>query len=281
MIKKSYTLVTGSSGFLGQKILNKLENKNHNILAGYNKKKLKISKKIKVIKINIENFNVKKIKKYRVESLVHLAWPNLENFTDLSHQGKILSCQKNFIEKIIKNGCKNLIIAGTCYEYGLIRGKIKETQKTIPCSPYGTGKDLLRKHIIKLKKKYNFKFTWLRIFYIYGVNTGRDTLTNILISSRKQKKIVVLNNKIERDYVDINYVADVFVKILKNNKNYGVVNLCSGKKISLKGLVKNLKKIYKINPYVQYVDSKQRPYEPEKFYGCNSKLKKILKENFL
>ena len=39
MEDKNYTLITGSTGFLGSNILRMLKNKNLRILAGYNKKK--------------------------------------------------------------------------------------------------------------------------------------------------------------------------------------------------------------------------------------------------
>ena len=274
--KKNYTLVTGSNGFLGKKILDKLRLKKINILSTYNKRKNKRNK-IKSIKLNLQKPNIKEIKKYNIDKIIHLAWPNLDNFLDKSHQTKILRYQKNFLKKMIENGCKNFIIAGTCFEYGLINGKINEKKKTNPVTPYGKGKDLLRKYIFKLKRKYNLKITWLRIFYIYGLNDSRITLTNLLISSRQKKQTIILNNKIQRDYVDINFVTSVFVQILLRNKEYGIVNLCSGKKIYLKDLVKILRKKFKIKPLVKYQNTKQREFEPESFYGCNLKLKKILK----
>ena len=169
-----------------------------------------------------------------------------------------------------------MIIAGTCYEYGLISGKIKESFKCKPACHYGSGKNSLRKFIFSLQRKYKFKLTWLRIFYIYGKNPSRNTLTNILLKNKKTDKPIILNRKIKRDYVDIKVVSNTFVKILKKDKNYGVINLSSGRKVSLKELVKFLSKKYKINPSVKYKDTLQRSFEPEIFYGDNDKLKEIM-----
>jgi nucleoside-diphosphate-sugar epimerase len=271
--KENYTLVTGSNGFLGKKIVDELQSKKIKFLPTHNKKK----NNIKSIQLNLKKLNIKKIKNYKIDKIIHLAWPNLDNFLDKSHQTQILKYQKNFIKKMIEHGCKNFIIAGTCYEYGLINGKINEKKKTNPVTSYGRGKDLLRKFIFKMKKKYNLKVTWLRIFYIYGLNDTRVTLTNLLINSKQKKQTIILNNRIQRDYVDINFVTKVFVQILLKNKGFGVVNLCSGKKIFLKDLVKTLRRKFKIKPLVKYQNTKQRKFEPESFYGCNYKLKKILK----
>jgi hypothetical protein len=59
-------------------------------------------------------------------------------------------------------------------------------------------------------------------------------------------------------------------------KNLGIVNLCSGKSISLKYLVKILIKKYKIKPFVEYKKIKLKNYETENFYGDNTKLTSIL-----
>ena len=76
----------------------------------------------------------------------------LENYHDVSHEKQILEKQKRFIELVVKNGCKNLIIAGTCYEYGLISGKISENTRCYPVCSYGSGKNSLRQYVLNYKK---------------------------------------------------------------------------------------------------------------------------------
>jgi len=271
------TFVTGGSGFIGKYLLQELSNNKIKVSAIYFKNKIKKSKFIKPIRINLNNPKKKFFIKHKVENLIHLAWPNLENYHDASHKKEILENQKKLIYYAVSNGCKNLIIAGTCYEYGLISGKIDETSICKPACNYGYGKNALRIYTLKLQKKFKFNLTWLRIFYIYGINPNKDTLTNILLKNKNPNKPIVLNKKIKRDYVDINYVSNVFVNILKQNKNYGVVNLSSGKKISLKELVNFLSKKYKKFFFTKFENTKQRPFEPEVFFGNNKKLREILK----
>ena len=68
-------------------------------------------------------------------------------------------------------------MAGTCFEYAKKNGKHNELDKTDPLTSYGKSKDLLRKFLFRLKKKYKFNLTWVRIFYMYGKNYNRNTLT--------------------------------------------------------------------------------------------------------
>ena len=276
MNKEGNILVTGGSGFIGKYILKDLRKKKIKIYASYFKNKLKKNKYLKPIKIDLNQIKKKDIARYKIEKIIHLAWQNLENYHDVSHEKQILEKQKRFIELVVKNGCKNLIIAGTCYEYGLISGKISENTRCYPVCSYGSGKNSLRQYVLKLQKKFKFKLTWFRVFYIYGINPNKNTLTSILLKKNKIKTPIILNKKIERDYIDINYVSKIFVKILQKNRNYGIVNLSSGKKVSLKQLVKFLSQKYNIKPLVKFKNTKQRPFEPEIFYGDNSKLNKIM-----
>ena len=267
-------LITGGTGFIGGNLIKEFKNKKIPILASYNNKKIKKTSLVLPIKINIKNTQFKILEKYKIDTLIHLAWPNLNDYTDNSHKKKILSYQKKFLKKIIQTGCKNIIIAGTCLEYGIINGKINENVKTKPICSLGIAKDNLRKYVQSLQLKYKFKLTWLRLFYIYGINPNRNALTNLLI--KNNKKPIVLNKKIKRDYLNVQYVSRIFFKVYKKNKNFGIINLSSGIRISLKQLVSKIKIKFKVNPYVIYKDTTQRYFEPEQFCGCNKKLKKII-----
>ena len=134
---------------------------------------------------------------------------------------------------MIKNGLKNLIILGTCYEYGKINGKISESSICKPNTPYGKAKLKLLKSIIKTKNHYDFKFTWLRPFFVYGENKKRKTLYTLVRELDKGKKVKLkVCGKLVRDFLSVNFLCSVIFKILKLNKNIGVLNVCSGKKIS-------------------------------------------------
>ena len=74
-------------------------------------------------------------------------------------------------------------------------------------------------------------------------------------------------------------IAKIIARISLKNKNYGIVNICSGKAINMKDLVLKLKNKFKINPLVSFIKMKQREYESENFYGCKKKLNKILKKS--
>ena len=138
----------------------------------------------------------------------------------------------------------------------------------------------MRKFLFKLRKKNKFNLTWVRIFYMYGKNYNRETLTNLVINSKRNKKYVQLNKNIKRDFLDVKQVAYRIILLSLKQKNFGVVNICSGKQLSLKSLVKILKNKYKIQPLVKFKNMKNRIYEPKNFYGDTNKFNRIIKINY-
>jgi dTDP-6-deoxy-L-talose 4-dehydrogenase (NAD+) len=272
-------IITGASGFIGAKVTKIISKKNFNLYLSCNKKNLKIKKK-NYFKLDL-NKKINKLNFFRnTDLLVHLAWQDLDSFDNPIHLKKHLNSHKNFLEMMIKNGLKNLVVTGTCFEYGIINGKLNENLKTSPVINYAKAKNNLRKFLFKIKKKYNFNLTWIRLFYIYGINKKRETLTNLLINSSKYGQKVILNKEIKRDFLDVEMVAKLIVKLSLKKKDIGIVNLSSGKAINMRELLNIIKNKFKIKPIVEFKTSKVKKYEPKIFYGDNNKIKKILGYNF-
>ena len=95
-------------------------------------------------------------------------------------------------------------------------------------------------------------------------------------SIKGNDKITVSGNKI-RDYLHIKQVCKIIMGLSLKKLNYGLVNICSGKGISLKKLIGTICKSEKIRAKVNYIKDIRKNFEPEKFWGCNKKLKICLK----
>ena len=77
-------------------------------------------------------------------------------------------------------------------------------------------------------KNYNFKLTWLRIFYIYGGDESRKTLWNIYSKAVAGEKLLKLKSSGEqiRDYIHIDKLSKYIWELSKLNENIGIVNIC-------------------------------------------------------
>jgi nucleoside-diphosphate-sugar epimerase len=274
-------LITGSNGFLGRNLISEISKlKNCEIIATYRKNKshLKNFKNISLKKIDItskkENWYLELDKP---DIVIHLAWDYLNNFRDLKHKNKLLDLHNLFLSNLIINGLKNIIVSGTCLEYGKIEGELHENFKPKPIVPYAIAKNELRLKLLKLKKKHKFNFSWLRLFYIYGEKSNSKLYNELNLSIDKHNKYFRMSKGDQiRDFINIKILIKYISKIIINHRNFGVINVCSGKPITVKNLVNkwitdkksNIKPIYGHYDYISY--------EPMKFWGSTKKLKKII-----
>ena len=174
---KTKIAIIGGTSFIGTKLIFLIPKNKFKIIATYNNKKNIVKNK----KITWKKLNLNKKKKNYFKYLnspdivVNLAWPDIPQYL-LKRHLKTFILQKRLNYNLVNNGLKNLIILGTCYEYGKISGKLNEGIKPKPIIPYAKAKFELFKSIIKLKKKKSFKLSWLRPFFVYGNNKKRKTL---------------------------------------------------------------------------------------------------------
>ena len=111
--------------------------------------------------------------------------------------------------------------------------------------------------------------------------------TNDFKYSKSIRKIVPFHNFILKK-IDINNFELIELNISKNElvkliyrislkKNINIINICSGKGIRLKNLIKKICKDEDIKPNIIYVKNKISKYESNAFYGDSKKLRKFLK----
>lgn len=271
--------IIGGTSFIGQKLLSILPKKKFKIIATYNSKKI-VEKNSKII---WKKLDLKKKKKNYFKFLdspdivINLAWPDIPNYL-LKKHFKTFILQKKFNYNLVNNGLKNLIMLGTCYEYGKISGKLSESLKPKPIIPYAKAKFELFKSIIMLKKKKSFKLSWLRPFFVYGNNRKRKTLFSLLkdYEQNKIEKLKVCGDLV-RDFVPVNFLCRSILKIINLNDDIGVLNICTGKPMKLKEFVKiNIKNRKKFNKIVMN-GKNPNSFEAKKFWGDSSKFNKLLK----
>jgi len=274
--------IIGGTSFIGKNLIKYLHKKKIRIIATYNS-----NKPIKnVFSIAWKKLDIKKNKKNYLKYLgypdvvLNLAWPDIPNYR-LKRHFKTFYYQKKFNHNLIKCGLKNLIVIGTCYEYGKINGKISEKAIEKPTIPYAVAKLKLLRSILELKKNNYFKFTWLRPFFVYGDNKKRRNLYSLIkeVEKNKIERLEVCGNLI-RDFISIKLLCTIIFKIIILNKDLGILNLCSGVGTTIKNFIKKNLKDKKNLKKINMNAKNSNNFEPKFFWGDNSKLKKILKIKF-
>ena len=213
-----------------------------------------------------------------VDVLIHLAWIQSNNYHSKYHIEQV-KFHKKFLNKIISSGVKNIVVSGSCFEYGKKEGALNEKSTQIPSTSYGIAKLELFKYLKKKQNIKKFKLVWLRIFYIEGYYKKSNSIYNLLIRNIKKKvKFFKMSSGNQvRDYIKIKKIVKIIYQILILQKNLGVVNLGSGKKKKLISYVNSWIKIKKSNIKVIRNYYKIPEYEPNKSWACIKKLNRSLK----
>ena len=278
-------LVTGATGFIGNYVITQLLQKNCLVIASSssieNARKAFWFDKVTYIPFNLNNFD-NSINYYdhfhQPDAMIHLAWQGLPNYKADFHTTINLPLQYNFLKNIIVNGCADITVTGTCFEYGMQEGCLSEDMETKPANAYAIAKDNLRKKLQQLQLENTFQLKWIRLFYMYGSGQSANSLLSQLDKALENGDTVfnMSGGEQQRDYLPVEKVAENIITISLQKQVDGIINCCSGEPVKVKTFVQNYllqhnKNIHLNLGYYPYAD-----FEPMHFWGDNKKLNKII-----
>ena len=272
--------ITGASGFIGQHVLTELLKYEVELIAITRGGVLpaKLSSAVRTVEMDISNPVQNCFEQIGCpEVLIHLAWDGLPNYKSLQHFETELPRQYYFLKTMVESGLSSLFVTGTCFEYGMQSGSLSEEMLAKPNNPYGYAKNALRLQLEFLKSVHPFNLTWARLFYMYGQGQSKASLFT------KLKEAVVRGDKVFnmsggeqlRDYLPVEEIAHRVVRLAMLKRDIGVINICSGVPVSVRGLVErwldeNNWKIELNLGHYPYPD-----YEPMSFWGDSSRIDSI------
>jgi nucleoside-diphosphate-sugar epimerase len=272
-------LVTGATGFIGTYVVQQLLNREHEVIAVARDEKkaatLSWYPRVKFVACDIHSNSAELTAEHLgcPDALVHLAWPGLPNYEALFHYEDTLIADYRFVKSLVEQGLKQVLVTGTCLEYGMQQGCLSEDQPTLPTNPYALAKDALRKFLQSLQKQTPFTLQWFRLFYMHGGGQNPNSLLAQLDSAidRGDEVFNMSGGEQVRDFLPVEEVARRIVRLSERVDLDGIYNCCSGTPISVRTFVE--KRIHERNAKIElnlghypYPD-----YEPMEFWGDTTK----------
>jgi dTDP-6-deoxy-L-talose 4-dehydrogenase (NAD+) len=278
-------LVTGATGFIGPYVIEALLHAGCKVIASSSNAGKAAAqpwfKDVKYVSFNFEDFD-DGIDYYeffgRPDKMIHLAWEGLPNYKEAFHVEVNLPRHQLLLGNLLRNGLSDLTVTGTCLEYGLQEGCLKEDNAVFPSNPYAVAKNSLRVWLEKEQITKNFHLKWVRLFYMYGDGQNPNSILSQLDRALQNgdTSFNMSGGEQLRDYLPVTLVGDHIARIALQQGVESIINCCSGVPISISQLVEDhlaqKKAIIQLNkgfyPYTNY--------EPMAFWGDPAKLKQII-----
>lgn len=266
----SLVLVTGATGFVGQHVVNYLQKNNLEFICASRTHELYGESPTIFLDLD-DPESYRNLLKYKFEHVIHLAWSGLPNYLANRHLVKELPNQINFLTWLINKGITNLTVTGTCFEYGMQEGELSESTICEPVTYYGIAKNALRQYLLGMQQfgtvKFNLK--WLRLFYVYGPGQAEKSLYSQLKAAiTNDEKIFNMSpGDQQRDFIHISNAAKYIVDCTFLNDMQGILNVCSGKPMSVVDFVKQILLEYSSDIKLNLGFYDYPIYEPKCFWG--------------
>ena len=214
---------------------------------------------------------------YEPSHVILLSWPGLPNYQESFHITRNLPACINLIEQMEQSGLRHLLVAGTCYEYGMQNGSLNENLPTFPQNCYSIAKDGLRRYLASRNGINNMRWCWARIFYPIGIGQNKNSLVPSLIRAIEagDKNFPITSGRQLRDFIDVNDLAKKLLTLIHQSDPHGVFNIGSGTPRSVLDLVEKIKQDYKSNITINVGHFQDRSDEPLDFWADMEKYDSI------
>jgi len=236
-------LITGSSGFIGSALVNKLENSGNKIIE-HNEFISDIS--------NSNCFNY--ISKEKIDHIFHLAG---KTYIPLSWE-----CPHDFY-KVNVLGTENVLDlcfrkkATLTYVSAYLYGNpselpISETCPLSPNNPYAHSKFIAEQLCKFYYDYYNVSVNIIRPFNVYGPNQNKQFLIPVLIDQAINNNIIRVKDLApKRDYVYIDDLVNALIACMNVNPCFSIFNIGSGISYSVSQIIDFIQNILSISKSIE------------------------------
>lgn len=285
-------LITGASGFIGLNLTKKIVElgvkpavliKDLKNVSAFSDMKDKII----IYETDItDRVNLNKIiKKINPEVVFHLAAYGVYTYTqtDLDNIKKMISTNIygtiNLLYALKDTQCKLFINTGSCFEYGSGIAPFKEKNPLSPCNIYGQTKVASTYIAHRLAKKFKIKINTIRPFTVYGPGSRNERfIPTVIKRCLANDDILIPKQKIIRDYIYIDDVVRAYLMLAENKefKNDLIINVSTGKGVSLEEVIKKIKNLTHSKSIVKKGGYPIREGEVINLIGSNTLAKRYL-----
>ena len=223
--------IAGASGFLGRAAVEKFSRHGYKVIALIRPTSKSIipgvNSEVKQIRGTIQDW-VAAIAAEKPSSVLSFDWSGVERElrNDLVLQESNIDRVSRLAAAAVLAGATNFVSFGSQAEVRPSKHPILESALDDPQSAYGSAKIAARNRIAILLEGTDTRFTWGRIFTIYGPGDARESLITQLIKSLLQNESFAISEPSKRwSFLEINDFADAIYVLNENPQPSGIINI--------------------------------------------------------
>lgn len=274
--------VTGASGFVGRHVLRALAALTYEeIVAVSRRPPDTLPTGVRHVALDLGEARAADFDRMgRPDTLVHLAWGGLPNYLSRHHFEIELPLHYRFLRLMVEAGVSALLVAGTCYEYGMVDGAMDEERLPLPANPYAFAKTALLRQLEFLRTEIPFALTWARLFYMWGEGQASSSIYPLLhqAAARREQTFPMSAGEQLRDYLPVTLAADILARLALRRSDIGIVNVSSGTPVSIRALVERWIAEAGLDITPELGRYPYPTYEPLAFWGTTAKREAVLAE---
>ena len=239
-------LVTGSSGFIGKKIVKRLD-KLKVITDSNNSERIDLQNKEQVMKLD------------SADIVIHLGGKTPQNELKWSEyfDNNVIGTL-NVLEYCIQKKVKKMIYVSS-YVYGDPKYcPIDENHPINPHNAYTESKYLGERLCEFYCNRSDLNLIILRPFNIFGESMREGFLiTNLINSVKTGEKLTIVNKNSKRDFLHVDDFVDLIVKLIDYDFKFEVFNVGAGISYSFEDIIKKIERITSQKINADYEENKE------------------------
>lgn len=270
-------VITGANGYIGANLVKQCLDSGHDVLAVDINKDF-IDARANYKNINIFSDDIDFINEFEnPDALIHLAWRDGFVHNSYVHLDD-LPCHYKFLKSVIESGIKYISVLGTAHEIGYFEGAVDDNTPCNPMSLYGISKNALRQSLHLIVSDKNTAFHWLRAFYIIGDDLRSNSVFGKLLrkANNGEKSFPLNSGKNKYDFITVEELSKQILAATLQDEVTGIINVCSGKPVSLGEQIESFIYKNKLNIKINYGVYPDRAYDSPIIYGNADKIKRIM-----
>ncbi|MGD9874742.1 MAG: NAD-dependent epimerase/dehydratase family protein [Kiritimatiellia bacterium] len=221
-------LITGANGFIGRRLVSRLANESHFVVAADRADSLEpLPAGVRYVVSDLTDASVVLSAVKEPFVLIHLAW-EMDRSKDQGGQAEHFA---ELLDASARSGLARVVALGSSEEFGARGGVIREKDEPVPpLTPYGAAKRAARDILKSFSEKSGVPALWLRPFTVYGPGQQGNMMIPYAVRCAAEGTDARFTDGLQsRDFVYVDDVVDALVRgVQLEHEEFCEINIGSG-----------------------------------------------------